>query len=260
MTTWERRSEWPLVVLALVFLAAYAWPVLDPDLGRGWVRACSWVAWAVWAAFALDYGVRLVQAADRGAWIRRHAFDLVVLLLPLLRPLRLLRLLVLIRVLNRSASASLRGRVGTYVGAGSSMLALVAALAVLDAERGAPEATITSFGDALWWAVTTMTTVGYGDRFPVTDTGRLVGFGLMIAGIALLGTVTATLASWLVQAVADEAAEARADDAGDRDDLHAELTALRRQVEELTLALGDRMTAADRPGSEPARGRQPAGS
>jgi voltage-gated potassium channel len=44
-----------------------------------------------------------------------------------------------------------------------------------------------------------MTTVGYGDRYPVTAAGRLVAFGLMIGGIALLGTVTATLASWLVE-------------------------------------------------------------
>jgi voltage-gated potassium channel len=72
---------------------------------------------------------------------------------------------------------------------------------VLDAERRNPEANISDFGDAMWWAVTTMTTVGYGDRYPTTGPGRLVAFGLMVAGIALLGTVTATLASWLVDQV-----------------------------------------------------------
>jgi voltage-gated potassium channel Kch len=64
------------------------------------------------------------------------------------------------------------------------------------------------FGDAIWWAVTTMTTVGYGDHYPVTAGGRLVAFGLMIGGIALLGTVTATLASWLVETVAAEKEQA----------------------------------------------------
>jgi voltage-gated potassium channel len=58
-----------------------------------------------------------------------------------------------------------------------------------------PDANITDFGDAIWWAVTTMTTVGYGDRYPVTSAGRMVAFALMIGGIALLGTATATLAS-----------------------------------------------------------------
>jgi voltage-gated potassium channel len=74
---------------------------------------------------------------------------------------------------------------------------------VLDAERGRPGANITDFGDAIWWAITAMTTVGYGDRFPVTGTGRFVTAGLMVGGIALVGVVTATLASWLVERVSE---------------------------------------------------------
>jgi voltage-gated potassium channel len=64
-----------------------------------------------------------------------------------------------------------------------------------------PDANISDFGEAIWWAVTTMTTVGYGDHYPVTAAGRLVALGLMVGGIALLGTVTATLASWIVETV-----------------------------------------------------------
>jgi len=100
-------------------------------------------------------------------------------------------------VLNRRATMRLRGRVGIYVAGGASLLAFCAALAVLDAERSSPDANISDFGDAIWWAVTTMTAVGYGDHYPVTAAGRLVAFGLMIGGIALLGTVTATLAGLL---------------------------------------------------------------
>lgn len=74
----------------------------------------------------------------------------------------------------------------------------------MDAERGQVGATISSFGDAWWWAITTMTTVGYGDRYPVTTTGRFVAVGLMIGGIALLGTVTASLASWLSDRVRED--------------------------------------------------------
>ena len=91
---------------------------------------------------------------------------------------------------------------------------------MLDAERNAVGAKITTFPDALWWSATTVTTVGYGDTVPVTGAGRLVAVGLMVGGIALLGAVTATLASWIIQRVAQ--------------DDEANQSATRTQVAELT--------------------------
>lgn len=64
-------------------------------------------------------------------------------------------------------------------------------------------ANIESFGDALWWALVTMLNLGYGDLYPVTGVGRIIGAGLMICGVALLRVVTATLAFWLVDRVQD---------------------------------------------------------
>lgn len=105
------------------------------------------------------------------------------------------------------------------------LLIFVAALAILDAERGKPDANITSFSDAAWWAMTTITTVGYGDRFPVTGTGRLVAAAMMVAGIALLGVVTASVAAWFVERVA---AVTQAETA-----TRAEVEALASEVREL---------------------------
>ncbi len=113
-------------------------------------------------------------------------------------------------------------------------LAQVAALAALDAERGADGGNINSFGDALWWAMTTVTTVGYGDQFPVTPTGRFVAAGLMLAGIALLGVVTASLASWLIDRVAEVEEESQAATRRDVHELAEEVLALRREVARLT--------------------------
>jgi voltage-gated potassium channel len=76
------------------------------------------------------------------------------------------------------------------------VLILISGLAVLDAERATPDANIDDFGDALWWAATTVTTVGYGDRFPVSGTGRLVAVALMLVGISLFGAVAATVGAW----------------------------------------------------------------
>jgi voltage-gated potassium channel len=83
---------------------------------------------------------------------------------------------------------------------------------VLDAEQDASGANITTFGDALWWSATTVTTVGYGDLFPVTTTGRFVAVALMLVGIACIGAITAGVAAWLVaQVEADARAEAKDD-------------------------------------------------
>src|SRR6478672_9489559 len=179
---WETLSEWLLTVAAMAFLVAYAWPILDPTLPSVWVTVCRIVAWGAWALFAVEYLARLVSSRDRPAFVRGHLLDLLVIALPLLRPLRLLRLVTLLSVLGRNAGGSLRGRVVVFVTGATLLVLFIAGLAVLDAERGADGANIESFPDALWWALTTITTVGYGDRFPVTDTdtGRMVAAGLMV--------------------------------------------------------------------------------
>lgn len=227
---WETRAELPLTLVAVLFLIAYAWPILDPDVSTTWRRTFLVITWATWALFALDYLARLVLSEQRRLFVRQNVFDLVIVAVPLLRPLRLLRLVTLLSVLNRHAGSRLRGRLVTYAVGGTVLVVLVGALAALDAERGSDEANITSYGDAVWWALTTITTVGYGDQFPVTPTGRAVAGGLMLAGIALLGTVTATLASWLVERVTEQAEVEQAATRRDVEALTVEVRALREEL------------------------------
>jgi voltage-gated potassium channel len=205
---WEKRAEIPLLLLAVAFLIAYAWPVLDPRLDPDLRTILELASWTVWAAFVIDFAARLFMSDDRRHYALSHWYDLALIALPMLRPLRLLRLLAFARVLNRSAAGSLVGRVSAYV-AGTAIMALcLGALAVLDAEQDAPNANIATFSDALWWSATTVTTVGYGDHFPVTTTGRVVAVALMLVGIACIGAITAGVAAWLVAQVD---ADARAD-------------------------------------------------
>lgn len=224
---WERRLEWPLTAVAVMFLISYAVPILRPDLGPAWLSFCAAVTWVTWAIFATDYVVRLALATDRWRFVRRNVLTLLVIVVPLLRPLRLLRMITLLEVLNRRAARSLHGHVVIYVTGSAALVIFCAALAILDAERGSPDPNITTFSDALWWAVTTVTTVGYGDHFPTTDVGRLIAVGLMIGGIALLGVVTATLASWFVHRVAESEQLTRAEVAG----LAEEVRQLREQLQ-----------------------------
>jgi len=242
---WDAAREWPLTVAAVVFLAAYAWPVLDPSLAAPLLSVCRVLTWLTWGLFAVDLVVRLVMAADRRDFLRANLLDLAVVLLPVLRPLRLLRLVTLLTVLNRHAGRSLRGRVVVYVVGATSLVMFVAALAVLDAERGRPGSTIDSFGDAVWWSFTTVTTVGYGDRYPVTVEGRAVAVGLMLAGIALLGVVTATFASWLVERVREAGEESETVTRRD-------LALLTNEVARLRAALEARVESesTDRAGSQ----------
>ena len=110
---WDRQAQVPMMVVSLVFVAAYAWPILDPGLDPDLVRACSAVVWLTWALLAARAGVRFVAGGAQVGLRRRSTRSTSPRsCCPILRPLRLLRLLTLLDVLNRYAGSSLRGRVG----------------------------------------------------------------------------------------------------------------------------------------------------
>lgn len=229
---WERSAQVPLMGVSLLFVTAYAWPILQPGLDVRLAGLCSLVVWLTWFVLVLELAVRFAAAEDKWAFARRHPLDIAAVLLPVLRPLRLLRLLTLLNFLNRYAGSSFRGRVGIYLGASVSLIVFMGALAILDAERGG-RGPIQTFGSALWWALATITTVGYGDVYPVTTEGRFVAAGLMFCGIGVLGVVTATFASWLVQRVEEiEDLEEGAATATDVQALREEVRRLRESLQE----------------------------
>ncbi|GAA2141727.1 potassium channel family protein [Arthrobacter humicola] len=227
---WKNIVEWPLVCAALVFLVAYSVQVIA-NLNDTQSASLDVVIGITWIAFVADYIMMLLLARSRLRWFFTNIHELAILALPMLRPLRLLRLVTLIRVLHRTAGNALRGRIVTYVLSAAVLLTYCGALAVLDAEENAPGANIVMFWDALWWALTTITTVGYGDHYPITATGRVVAGALMISGIGVLGVVTASVASWLVEHVSAEAAAAIETQ---EEPLRAEIRSLTAQIENLS--------------------------
>ncbi|MGV8857902.1 potassium channel family protein [Rhodoglobus sp.] len=198
---WQHIMDIPLTIAAAIFLIAYAWEVIANLSGTAMLIAEVIIA-ITWVVFVADYVVNLVLAERRWNWFSHHLFDFAVVVLPMLRPLRLLRLVTLLNVLQRRAGSAVRGSVLTYAVGSSLLLVFVAGLAILDTERSAASSQIANLGDGIWWAFVTITTVGYGDIYPATTLGRVIAAGVMIAGIALLGVVTATLASWIVERVA----------------------------------------------------------
>jgi voltage-gated potassium channel len=222
LRAWQRWTEWPLTGLAVLFLACYAVEVLyvsAPPTARDRLAVTLWI---IWALFIADYVVRFLLAVHKVRFLLHTPFDLAVVALPMLRPLRALRLVAAVTVINRRLMRSVHRRVAAYTTGATTLVGLAASLAVLDAERDAPGASITTFADAAWWTLTTITTVGYGDRYPITGEGRLVAATLMIGGIALLGVVTGLIASWFVRMIEGSAQHA--------DETARELAELRREL------------------------------
>ncbi|MCP9276613.1 potassium channel family protein [Mycolicibacterium arenosum] len=224
LARYQQRTEWWLALIALAFLALYSVDVLarpSPALDT-WLDSAMVV---IWVCFGVDFLIRLSLASPRLRWLLWHLPEAVILMLPVLRPLRLLSLAVVIGVLQRAIGHTIRGRVIVFTACGTVLLVYSAALVMLDAERDHNE-NINNFGDALWWSFTTVTTVGYGDTVPVTVVGRLIAVALMVAGVSLLAVVTATLASWIVERVAAEDTASQVATAAQIEELRAEVRKL----------------------------------
>ncbi|WP_328461582.1 potassium channel family protein [Streptomyces sp. NBC_00448] len=206
LARWKTRSERPLFAVSLLFLTAYAVHVLARGMPSAGHDACLAVVYGAWAVFLVDYLVRWRLGPRRSllAHVRHHPLDTVVLVLPLLRPLRFVSMYQAVQRRRDEPRLSLYGRVIAYAGLSAVLLGFAAALAVYQVERDAPGATIRTFGDSVWWMCSTITTVGYGDTTPVTPAGRTIAVGLMVCGMALLGAVTGAFSSWLFQVFARE--------------------------------------------------------
>ena len=201
---WEQRTELPLAFASLAFLASYEVRVLAPGLTDPLQDLALAVLLASWALFAVNYAVLWRLSGQGLGFVRRHPLDALVVILPLLRPIRVVKVYEAVQRRQGKPRLALHARVIWYSGIATVLLGFAGALAVYQQERGAPGASMKTFGDALWWTCATLTTVGYGDIVPVTPTGRSIAVGMMAIGLALLGAVTGTFASWLLQVFARE--------------------------------------------------------
>jgi voltage-gated potassium channel len=237
---WVKATEWPLTTVGVAYLVAYSVLILQRPQD-GWFTFWNVVVIATWVVFVVDFFIGWGLADRKWHYLITHPIDFLVVITPTLPEFRVLRVISLLGVLERAAGRRLRGRVVTYAVVGSMMIVYVAALSELVSERDTPGSNIKTFGDALWWAITTITTVGYGDTYPVTPRGRVVAALLMVCGVALLGTVTATLASWLVRRVAAEDQQQAAA-------TQAQVQRLETQIAELTTLVQQlRPTGSDPP-------------
>jgi len=172
----------------------------------------------------------------------------------LFRLARLSRLARILRLLGGQKKKELvrdvvqnRGQYALFITLMLVMIVLTtASVAILQFESRSPDANITTGGDALWWGFVTITTVGYGDRYPVTELGRATAVLVMFAGVGIIGALASILASLLVSPAPSEADEETEEGAApppkpvDLDTIHAELVEARAEIADLRRLMAER--------------------
>jgi voltage-gated potassium channel len=192
------RFEWPMIVAALLVIPVL---VIEGSTDREpWTTIAAVLNWSIWLAFAVELVVMLIVVPRRGAWLRAHPLEVAIVLLtvPLLptsleaaRAFRLLRLLPLVASATRMRR--LLSLEGVRDAAILSLFVVLGGGAAFSAVESTAEQPLSTW-DGVWWAVTTVTTVGYGDVYPETDGGRVIAIVVMLAGIGFVALLTAAAA------------------------------------------------------------------
>lgn len=233
----ERVGPYQIFILGLSLFVLVALAVqLVADLSPDTRTILDYADLGVCLLFFGDFVLSLVRAPDKRGYLLRWGWIDLASSIPVLDQLRwgrAARVLRVFRVLRGVRASKILSTFILQRRSESAFLAVallsivfvvLGSIAVLHFED-AEQANIRSAEDALWWAVVTITTVGYGDKFPVTTEGRLVAVGLMVAGVGLFGTFTGFVASWFLEAPA-------AQQKGELDEIRAELATIRRLLGE----------------------------
>jgi len=195
---WQKKMAMPTLILSLIYTASFVFPIYWYPVSSGVKGLCEVINYATWAIFALDYLVQIKLAPDNRRYFRTHIFELILVVFPFFRPLRALRALVFTTQASIRSRKSLVQSIPLVMTAAAIVMIVIMGAAILDIERNAPGSNIHTPMDALWWGLVTITTIGYGDKFPVTTEGRLVAGVLVIFGVAMISTITASFAAWIL--------------------------------------------------------------
>ncbi|MEO8696961.1 MAG: potassium channel family protein [Acidimicrobiales bacterium] len=222
LITWRRRTDAPLLILAIGSLPLLLLELARNDLAHGDRVFLDIVNVAVLVGFAVDYIVELAVVSNRRSYMRHEWTSLLIVLAqaaalaPALAAFGVLRILragrafravaAVVRIMTIGGTAAREGRsilrrhaAGFALGM-AGFTWITSAVAFTLAEDVGADGRLHSFFDALWWSSATITTVGYGDVAPVTTAGRLVGVVTMVVGISTFAVVTAKIAEFLVRA------------------------------------------------------------
>jgi voltage-gated potassium channel len=241
----ERAFEVPILIAALLVVPVIV--VEQSGVAEPWRTIAGVLNWMIWSAFAAELVVMLAVVRDRWAWLRAHPIEAaVVLLTPPFLPasLQAARLLRLLRVIRLLALAKYARVVFSLEGVRYAfILATLTALGGGWAYSSIETANDATVWDGVWWAVSTMTTVGYGDEFPLTTLGRILGIGLMLLGIGFIAILTGAVAERFLATHIEESEEQVTEELEQAEaEVLAELRAIMERLQVLEQRLSGRTT------------------
>lgn len=197
----EQVTKYPMALLGLAWLVL-AIVVLTTDVNGSTSTVLVGSLFGLWVIMLVEYLVRLVVTPDRPGYIRRRWVEPATVLVPPLQGWHVVgieKMSLLVREVELRVESILKHHSLFRVLIAAVVTLFLGAWLALLFEEKAKGSNIHDYPDALWWAIVTVTTVGYGDRYPVTEGGRIVAAVLMLVGIGLIGVLTATVASVFIK-------------------------------------------------------------
>ena len=225
-----RTSPW-LSGLALVYLITWSIEAIWWYPEELWFKILSAFGALLWVLFAADLLLRFVVTPNRHGFFRKNLLDTLTVVVPQFRALRALRIFTKNGLISRKSGGLSSGALTTALLA-TALVVWIGSLMVLNAERGAPGAQITDVRTAVWWCLQTVTTVGYGDVIPTTLAGQALAVLVMLVGISVVGSVSASLAATLVKQQRTASTPTSPES-----ELRAEIADLRSMVSDLQAAV-----------------------
>lgn len=223
LVAWEERSSRPMFVASVLYLLAFAAPIMSTRIQEPYDAYLNIIQMILWGLFAADYCIRLYLAPRRLYFITHNLMNLAIVLLPAWRIVSFLAMIHLTANRQYKRLSELGMKLFGY----TAIFIIMFALSIYSVESSEPGAMIRDLPTAYWWMFTTLATVGYGDVYPVTGIGRVIAVIVMLYGGGLVAVATGALASWIIEKIGGVEEQEHPATKADVDDLRQEISELR---------------------------------
>ena len=223
LAAWEERSSRPMFVASVLYLLAFAAPIMSTRIQEPYDGYLNILQLILWGLFAADYCIRLYLAPRRLYFITHNLMNLAIVLLPAWRIVSFLAMIHLTTNRQYKRLSELGVKLFGY----TAIFIIMFALAIYSVESSEPGAMIRDLPTAYWWTFTTLATVGYGDVYPITGIGRVIAVVVMLYGVGMVAVATGALASWIIEKIGGREEQEYPATKADVDDLRQEISELR---------------------------------